>query len=93
MDRITKEVIKEAKDRLIIVEWIDAYDSSEELDITDITLVKQVYETSGFFVEIKNDHMIIGYNREVPFKNVYKGYGAIPVALVTNVAIMDRNCR
>ena len=58
MDRITKEVIKEAKDRLVIVEWIDAYDSSEELDITDITLVKQVYETSGFFVEIKDDHMI-----------------------------------
>jgi hypothetical protein len=44
-------------------------------------------------VEIKDDHMIIGYNREVPFKNVYKGYGAIPVALVTNVSIMDRNCK
>jgi len=37
--------------------------------------------------------MIIGYNREVPFKNVYKGYGAIPIALVTNVSIMDRNCK
>ena len=93
MDRITKEVIKEAKDRLVIVEWVDAYDSSDELDITDIKLVKQVYETSGFFVEIKDDHVIIGYNKEKPFKNVYKGYGAIPVSLVINVAIMDRNCR
>ena len=52
MDKVTKEVIKEAKDRLVIVEWVDAYDSSDELDITDIKLVKQVYETSGFFVDM-----------------------------------------
>jgi hypothetical protein len=41
----------------------------------------------------RDKHVIIGYNKEVPFKGVYKGHGVIPESLITNVNIMDRNCK
>ena len=41
---------------------------------------------------VSNDHVVIGYNKDRSELGKYKGYGAIPLSLVTNVSIMDRNC-
>lgn len=92
MDRINRKVLGNAKNRLILVEWVDAYDSSDEINIKDFKLTKQIYETPGFFIEVVDDHLIMGINRDTNNEGTYKGYGSIPVSLITNVQLMDRNC-
>ena len=41
---------------------------------------------------ISNDHVVIGYNKDMSEKGKYKGCGYIPTALITNAHLMDRNC-
>ena len=41
---------------------------------------------------VSNDHLVIGYNKDMGEAGKYKGYGSIPLSLIINVHIMDRNC-
>jgi len=41
---------------------------------------------------VSNDHLVIGYNKDMSETGKYKGYGSIPLPLIINVHIMDRNC-
>jgi hypothetical protein len=95
MDRINRKVVEDKDNlhRLIELEWMDAYDESAEIDIKDMNIVGAKYVTSGYLMGTRDKHVIIGYNKEVPFKGVYKGHGVIPESLITNVNIMDRNCK
>jgi hypothetical protein len=78
--------------RLILVEWFDPYDNAEEATITDLDIQRAVYESCGFLMGVSNDHLVIGYNKDMSETGKYKGYGSIPLSLIINVHIMDRNC-
>ena len=78
--------------RLILVEWFDPCDHSEEIIIADLDVQKAIYESSGFLMGVSNDHLVIGYNKDMGEAGKYKGYGSIPLSLIINVHIMDRNC-
>ena len=94
MDRANREVLKEALGRLIVITWFDPYDVNEELNIKDIGDIKKAYyETSGFFIGVSNDQVLLGNNKDLDNEGVYKGYGVVPCSLITKVDIMDRNCR
>ena len=78
--------------RLILVEWFDPYDNAEEATITDLDIQRAVYESCGFLMGVSNDHLVIGYNKDMSETGKYKGYGSIPLSLIINVHIMDKNC-
>ena len=92
--QLNKDIMlsKDNLHRLVLVEWFDPYDNSEEVTIADLDVQKAVYESCGFLMGVSNDHVVIGYNKDMSEIDKYKGYGAIPLSLVTNVSIMDRNC-
>lgn len=92
--QIIKELItnKNNLNRLILVEWFDPCDHSEEVIIADLDVQKAIYESSGFLMGVSNDHLVIGYNKDMSETGKYKGYGTIPLSLIINVHIMDRNC-
>ena len=94
MDKINGKIINDKRNlhRLVLIDWQDAYDNSDEIDVKDINIEEIIYQTPGFLLGIHNRHLVLGYNKEKPFKGVYKSYGAIPESLITNAAIMDRNC-
>ena len=78
--------------RLILVEWFDPCDHAEETTIADLDIQRAVYESCGFLMGVSNDHLVIGYNKDMSETGKYKGYGSIPLSLIINVHIMDRNC-
>ncbi len=92
--QLNKDIMlsKSNLNRLILVEWFDPYDSSEEVTLVDLDIQKAVYESCGFLMGISNDHLVIGYNKDMSETGKYKGYGSIPLSLIINVHIMDRNC-
>ena len=94
MDKINRKIINDKRNlhRLVLIDWQDAYDNPDEIDVKDINIEGMIYQTPGFLLGTHNRHLVLGYNKENPFKGVYKSYGAIPESLITNVAIMDRNC-
>jgi len=92
--QLNKDIMlsKSNLNRLILVEWFDPYDSSEEVTLVDLDIQKAVYESCGFLMGISNDHLVIGYNKDMSETGKYKGYGSIPLSLIININIMDRNC-
>jgi hypothetical protein len=94
-DQLIKDIItsKDNLNRLMLVEWFDPYDNSEEVTIADLDVQRAVYESCGFLMGVSNDHVVIGYNKDRSELGKYKGCGAIPLSLVINVHIMDRNCK
>jgi hypothetical protein len=92
--QLNKDIMlsKSNLNRLILVEWFDPYDSSEEVTLVDLDIQKAVYESCGFLMGVSNDHLVIGYNKDMSETGKYKGYGSIPLSLIINVHIMDRNC-
>ena len=93
-DKLINDIItsKSNFNRLILVEWFDPYDHAEETTIADLDIQKAVYESCGFLMGISNEHLVIGYNKDMSETGKYKGYGSIPLSLIINVHIMDRNC-
>ena len=83
---------KDNLNRLILVEWFDPCDHAEEATIDDLDIQRAIYESCGFLMGVSNDHLVIGYNKDMSETGKYKGYGSIPLPLIINVHIMDRNC-
>tara|TARA_R100000700_G_C3139711_1_gene121928 strand:+ start:588 stop:893 length:306 start_codon:yes stop_codon:yes gene_type:complete len=92
--QLTKDILSSKRNlnRLILIEWFDPCDHADETTIADLDVQKAVYESSGFLMGISNDHAVIGYNKDMSEVGKYKGYGSIPLSLIINVHIMDRNC-
>ena len=92
--QLIKDIItsKDNLNRLILVEWFDPCDHSEETTIAELDIQRSIYESCGFLMGISNDHLVIGYNKDMSETGKYKGYGSIPLPLIINVHIMDRNC-
>ena len=78
--------------RLVIIAWFDPYDESDEITIDSLHVQRALYESCGFLLGVSNDHVVIGYNKDMSEKGKYKGYGNIPMSLITNAHLMDRNC-
>ena len=98
MDRINRKIVEDKtnRNRLVVVTWYDPYDDSDEVSIGDIKVKREVYRTPGYLMGVHNDHVVIGSNQEyLECKErptgTYKGSGRIPVSLIINVEIMDRN--
>ena len=93
-DQLIKDIIisKDNLNRLMLVEWFDPCDHAEETTIDDLDIQRAVYESCGFLMGVSNDHLVIGYNKDMSETGKYKGYGSIPLPLIINVHIMDRNC-
>ena len=83
---------KDNLNRLVLLEWFDPYDDSEEITISGLNIQRAIYESCGFLMGVSNDHLVIGYNKDMSEKGKYKGYGSIPLSLIININIMDRNC-
>ena len=47
--------------RLIIIEWFDPYDDSDEVTVDNLNAKKAVYETCGFLMGVSNGHVVMGY--------------------------------
>jgi len=77
--------------RLVIIEWFDPYDDSEEVTVDNLNAKKAVYETCGFLMGVSNDHVVMGYNKDMIEQGKYKGCGYTPLSLITNAHLMDRN--
>ncbi len=92
--QLLKDVMlsKNNLNRLVVVEWFDPCDNSEEITIADLNIQKAIYESCGFLMGVSNDHLVIGYNKDISEKGKYKGYGSIPLSLIININIMDRYC-
>ena len=68
-----------------IITWRDAVDdSSMEFSADNIEFTEVLYETAGFFVGIKNDYILLAYNKENDGKT-YKGLGYTPCPLIVDV--------
>ena len=93
-DQLIKDIMfsKDNLNRLILVEWFDPCDHGEEATIDDLDIQRAVYESCGFLMGVSNDHLVIGYNKDMSETGKYKGYGSIPLPLIINVHIMDKNC-
>jgi len=96
MDRIDRKVIedKSNRNRLVVVTWFDPYDASDDISIAELKIKRQLFRTPGYLMGVHNDHLVLGNNQEYNDEKIsgdYKGYGAIPIPLITNVEIMDRN--
>ena len=93
-DQLIKDIIisKDNLNRLMLVEWFDPCAHAEETTIDDLDIQRAVYESCGFLMGVSNDHLVIGYNKDMSETGKYKGYGSIPLPLIINVHIMDRNC-
>ena len=93
-DRLIKDIITSTANfnRLMLVEWFDPCDHAEEATIDDLDIQRAIYESCGFLMGVSNDHLVIGYNKDMSETGKYKGYGSIPLPLIINVHIMDRNC-
>ncbi len=93
-DQLIKDIMfsKDNLNRLILVEWFDPCDHAEEATIDDLDIQRAIYESCGFLMGVSNDHLVIGYNKDMSETGKYKGYGSIPLPLIINVHIMDRNC-
>ena len=77
--------------RLVIIEWFDPYDDSEEVTVDNLNAKKAVYETCGFLMGVSNGHVVMGYNKDMIEQGKYKGCGYTPLSLITNAHLMDRN--
>jgi hypothetical protein len=96
MDRIDRKVIedKSNRNRLVVITWYDPYDDSEEIQVGALEIKRAYYKTPGYLMGVDNDHVVLGHNQEYEQERhtgTYKGYGAVPMSLITNVEIMDRN--
>jgi|TARA_R110002012_G_scaffold78610_2_gene200227 hypothetical protein len=92
--KLSRDIIynKDNLNRLVIIEWFDPYDESDEITIDTLNVQRATYESCGFLMGVSNDHVVIGYNKDMSEKGKYKGYGNIPMSLITNAHLMDRNC-
>jgi len=67
-----------------IVTWRDAVDNGDEFTIKDLELKEVLYDTIGFLIGIKDDYVVVAYNKENDNKT-YRGIGYIPCTLVTDI--------
>lgn len=68
----------------VIVTWRDAVDNNEEFTLRDLELKEVLYDTIGFLIGVKDDYVVLAYNKENDDKT-YRGLGYIPCALVTDI--------
>lgn len=68
----------------VIVTWRDAVDNGDEFTLKDLELKEVMYDTIGFILGVKDDYVILAYNKENDDKT-YKGLGYIPCSLVTDI--------
>ena len=69
----------------LVVTWRDAVDCSEEISRETLGDLKEViYETIGYYIDFKDDYIVLGYNKEQK-THTYKGYGYIPSSLIITV--------
>mgnify|MGYP003153410861 FL=1 len=75
---------KYKKDTPVIITWKDAVDSYEEITCDKFEIKEVLYDTIGFFLMIKDDYIVLAYNKENDNKT-YKGTAMIPCSLVTDI--------
>ena len=78
-------LIKKYKpDTPVIVTWKDAVDTYDEVTLNKLILKEVLYDTIGFFLKIKDDYVVLTYNKEND-KETYKGTAMIPCSLITDI--------
>ena len=78
-------LIKKYKpDTPVIVTWKDAVDTYDEVTLNKLILKEVLYDTIGFFLKVKDDYVVLAYNKEND-KETYKGTAMIPCSLVTDI--------
>ena len=78
-------LIKKYKpDTPVIVTWKDAVDTYDEVTLNKLILKEVLYDTIGFFLTVKDDYVVLAYNKENDNKT-YKGTAMIPCSLVTDI--------
>jgi hypothetical protein len=78
-------LIKKYKaDTPVIVTWKDAVDTYDEVTLNKLILKEVLYDTIGFFLTVKDDYVVLAYNKEND-KETYKGTAMIPCSLVTDI--------
>ena len=78
-------LIKKYKpDTPVIVTWKDAVDTYDEVTLNKLILKEVLYDTIGFFLTVKDDYVVLAYNKEND-KETYKGTATIPCSLVTDI--------
>ena len=50
MDKINGKIINDKRNlhRLVLIDWQDAYDNPDEIDVKDINIEGMMYQTPGF---------------------------------------------
>jgi len=71
-------------DTPVIVTWRDAVDTHDEVTMNKLILKEVFYDTIGFFLTIKDNYVILAYNKEND-KETYKGTAMIPCSLITDI--------
>jgi hypothetical protein len=71
-------------DTPVIVTWKDAVDTHDEVTLNKLILKEVLYDTIGFFLAVKDDYVVLAYNKEND-KETYKGTAMIPCSLVTDI--------
>jgi len=78
-------LIKKYKpDTPVIVTWKDAVDTYDEVTLNKLILKEVLYDTIGFFLTVKDDYVVLAYNKEND-KETYKGTAMIPCSLITDI--------
>jgi len=68
-----------------IISWKDAVDDAgAEFTAETLVFTEVIYDTCGFFIGIRNDYVILGYNKENDGKT-YRGLGYTPCSLVVDI--------
>ena len=75
---------KYEKDTPVIITWKDAVDHGDEVTYDKLEIKEVLYDTIGFFLTIKEDYVVLAYNKEND-KETYKGTAMIPCSLVTDI--------
>ena len=75
---------KYEKDTPVIITWKDAVDTYDEVTLNKLILKEVLYDTIGFFLTVKDDYVVLAYNKEND-KETYKGTAMIPCSLVTDI--------
>ena len=72
------------KDTPVIITWKDAVDYGDEVTYDKLEIKEVLYDTIGFFLKIKDDYVVLAYNKEND-KETYKGTAMIPCSLITDI--------
>ena len=75
---------KYEKDTPVIITWKDAVDHFDEVTYDKFEIKEVLYDTIGFFLKIKDDYVVLAYNKEND-KETYKGTAMIPCSLITDI--------